>query len=71
MLSKKNIKNSPEPVSIEGTKTILYQMQNCVCKICGNNGTGFFCKIYNEDKKDLMNVLITNNHLKMTLKIIK
>ena len=40
------IKNSPAPVDIAGTKTILNQMMNCICKIKINatNGTGFFIK---------------------------
>ena len=36
------------PVSLEGTKTIIFQMQNCICQIFkkdGSSGTGFFCKI--------------------------
>ena len=35
-------------VSLEGTKKILFQMENCICKIYSNNGstgTGFFCRI--------------------------
>ena len=39
--------NSPEPISIEGTEKILFQMKKCVCKIIkknGVNGTGFFLK---------------------------
>ena len=61
---EKEIKNSPNPVSIQGTKTILFQMQNCICKIIksdGITGTGFFCKI--PFKTNLLPVLITNNHL--------
>ena len=46
---KKEIKllNSPDPVSISGTRTILNQMIKCICKIKkqGETGTGFFCKI--------------------------
>ena len=62
-IKEKEIKNSIKPVSIEATEKILRQMKNCVCKI--HNGkdkaTGFFAKIpyYN----DLLNVLITNNHV--------
>ena len=62
---KKEIKllNSPDPVSISGTRTILNQMIKCICKIKkqGETGTGFFCKIpfinYNKS------FLITNNHV--------
>jgi len=38
----------PIPVSIEGTKKILSQMENCTCIIFPKNdkkGTGFVCKI--------------------------
>ena len=63
IIKEKFIKNSPEPVSIQGTKNILYQMENCICKICGNNGTGFFCKIFFPDESKLLPVLISNNHV--------
>ena len=39
------IKEQPIPVSKEGTKTILSQMENCICQIYKKNGsigTGFF-----------------------------
>ena len=38
------LNNSPAPVDISGTKKILNQMKNCICKIKINavNGTGFF-----------------------------
>ena len=65
-IKEKFLKNSPDPVSIKEINTILYQMQNCVCKICGsngNNGTGFFCKIYYPDKKVYKPALFTNNHI--------
>ena len=57
------IKNSPAPVDIEGTKTILNQMMNCICKIKINatNGTGFFCKIPYQNGS--MKVLMTNYHV--------
>ena len=49
----------PCPVTIDNTKIILEQMENCVCRIsCGSKkGTGFFTKI-NE-----IPFLITNNHV--------
>ena len=61
---EKLIEDQPIPVSIEGTKKILFQMENCICKIYledGKKGTGFFCKmpIFN----NLLPVLITNNHV--------
>ena len=58
------IEGQPIPVSLEGTKTILFQMENCICKIYSKDkaiGTGFFCKIpFNHN---LIPVLITNNHI--------
>ena len=59
-----NIKGSADPVNILGTKTILNQMMNCICKIKinGANGTGFFCKIPLNEKKKI-NCLMTNYHV--------
>ena len=57
-------KDQPMPVSIECTRTILYQMENCICKIHKDNGaigTGFFCEI--PFKENSIKVLITNNHV--------
>ena len=53
-----------DPVSIEKTKKILWQMEKTICKILSYDGikaTGFFCKI--PYKKRLLPVLITNNHV--------
>jgi hypothetical protein len=54
----------PRPVTIEGTKKILHQMENNICKIFlknGGIGTGFFVKIsYNND---IIPVMITNHHI--------
>ena len=53
--------NYIKPVTIEGTKKIIEQMTNCICKVKNNQliGTGFFCKIpYQNDSK--INVLITS-----------
>ena len=59
---EKYIKISPEPVSFKGTENIIYQMNNCVCKIYNKGeGTGFFTKI--PFKSKLLPVLITNNHV--------
>ena len=55
----------PIQTSIEGTKKILNQMENCVCKIykgIKEKGTGFFCKIPLPDKTSIK-VLITNYHI--------
>jgi len=60
------IESQPIPIDIEGTKKILYQMENCICKIYednGKKGTGFFCKIPFPDKNNLLPFLITNNHI--------
>ena len=49
-------------VSMEGIKKILFQMENCICKIYQNDSIqiGFFCKIpYIHNS--LLPVLITNN----------
>ena len=62
---EKLIEDQPIPVSIEGTKNILFQMGNCICKIYsedGKKGTGFFCKIPFINNL-LLPVLITNNHV--------
>jgi len=63
MKNERLIKTSPDPVDIAGTKIILNQMKNCICKIKINavNGTGFFCKI--PYKRGSMNVLMTNYHV--------
>ena len=61
---EKLIKEQPIPVSVQGTKKILFQMENCICKIYlknGGIGVGFFCKI--PFNNNLLPVLITNNHI--------
>ena len=59
---EKFINSSPEPVALDGTKTIVNQMYNCVCKIYNNGeGSGFFTKIPYKSK--MLPVLITNNHI--------
>ena len=65
-IDEKYIKGSPNPITIEGTKRIFYQMENCICKIYkknGINGTGFFCKIPFPGQLNLLPVLITNRHI--------
>ena len=60
------IEDQPIPVDLEGTKKILLQMENCIAKIVkddGKKGTGFFCKIPFPDESNLLNALITNNHV--------
>ena len=66
IIEKKAIEEQPAPVVLEGTKVILSQMENCICKIVkdnGEKGTGFFCSIPFPDKNNLLNTLITNNHI--------
>ena len=59
---EKFINTSPSPVSLEGTEKIIYQMNNCVCRIYNNGkGTGFFARI--PFKNNFLPVLITNNHV--------
>ena len=61
-----NIQNSPSSVSGKGTKTIAFQMDNCICKIIkenGEKGTGFFCIIKINKNKEIIPVLATNNHV--------
>ena len=50
-------------VSLDNTKKIVSQMENCICKIYkkGGTATGFFCKI--PFNNDFLPVLITNNHI--------
>ena len=56
------MKDSVEPVSIEGTKKILSQLINCICKIKikGVFGTGFFFINFG---KETIKVLMTNYHI--------
>ena len=54
----------PRPISIEGTKKILNQMEHNICKIYkndGGKGTGFFCKIHYNN--EIIPVMMTNNHV--------
>ena len=47
------IQEQPNPVSLQGTKNILSQLENCICQIClknGGKGTGFFTKIKLKNK---------------------
>ena len=59
-----NIDSYPEPVTIEGTKKILHQMENNICKIYkknGEKGTGFFINITYGNC--IIPVMITNHHV--------
>ena len=55
--------NSIKPISINSMETILYQMKNCTCEIHKGEkrGSGFFAKI--PYRNELINVLITNEHV--------
>jgi len=47
------IQGQPSPVSLQGTKKILFKLENCICQICLKNGwkgTGFFTKIKFKNK---------------------
>ena len=63
---EKNIEDYPKSISLEGTKIIIEQMKNIICKInIGNKkGIGFFCKIpYIDNNNNLLKVLITNTNI--------
>ena len=62
---EKFIDNYPFQASIETIENILIQMKRSVCKIYNGRekGTGFFCKIHNNNQKKDIKVLITNNHV--------
>ena len=55
----------PSIVSYECTKKIINQLEKTICrlKIENEQGTGFFCKIPFPNKKNMLPVLITNNHI--------
>ena len=61
---EKKIAGSPDPVSISGTRKILDQLINCVCKIKvkGASGTGFFCKVPLGNNQTIK-CLMTNHHV--------
>ena len=57
-------KDKPIPISKERIKKILFQMENCICKIYLKDdkiGIGFLCKI--PFHNNLLPVLITNNNI--------
>ena len=64
IINEISINIQPSAVPIDGARTILSQLENCICQIYpkkGGKGTGFFCQIpfYNQT----LFVLITNNHI--------
>ena len=61
---EKSTKEKQIQISIKGRKKILFQMENCICKIYLKNekiGIGFLCKIPFHHK--LLHVLIANNNI--------
>jgi len=65
-IKEKGLVGYPEIVSYERTLKIVKQMEKNICNIvlidC-DLGTGFFCKIPFPDRKNMLPVLITNNHV--------
>ena len=61
----KLVEKYPCAMSYECTKEILNQMENKICKIKVNHGTGtgFFCKIPFPNTKGVLPVLMTCNHV--------
>ena len=58
-------------IPIKGIEKIIFQIKNCVCRIIkeeGEKGTGFFCKIKANKRRNILPVLVTNNHI-LILKI--
>ena len=55
----------PSVISYGSIKKIIEQMENSICKIKigEEQGTGFFCEIPFPDKKHMLKVLITANHI--------
>ena len=62
---EKNLDGYPTVISYECTKKIIEQMDKNICRIKINSihGTGFFCKIPFPDNNNMIQVLITNNHI--------
>ena len=63
MKKENKLKDSIEPVNIDGTKKILEQLMNCICKINikGKYGTGFFCNI--PFRKEIIKMFMTNYNI--------
>ena len=63
MEKENKLKDSIEPVNIDGTKKILEQLMNCICKISIKDkyGTGFFCKI--PFRKEIIKLFMTNYNI--------
>ena len=63
--NESNLLGYPSIVSYECSKKIINQMEKTICrlKIEDEQGTGFFCRIPFPNKKNMLPVLITNNHI--------
>ena len=64
-IKEKKIEGYPNTISYQCTKTIINQMENCICKFSNGieQGTGFFCKIQIPNDENELGVFITNNHV--------
>ena len=64
-IKENNISGYPNVISFDCTKEIMNQMEKNICKIKigEEQGTGFFCEIPFPDKKHMLKVLITANHI--------
>ena len=63
---EKNLEDYPKIVTLTKLKKITEQIETCICKIYidGKNvGTGFFCYLQDQNTKQGMSVMITNNHV--------
>ena len=59
-------KNSVDSLNKDQLNQVIFQMENCICKIKldnGSIGTGFFCLIPFPNKSNPLTVLITCNHV--------
>ena len=65
-INEKQLKNYPKSLPLSKMKIIMEQMDKAVFRIhCskGGYGTGFFCLIPFPDKRNLLPILVTNNHI--------
>ena len=64
MKLEKHIEQYPAIITLNKSKKINEQIQNCICKIYnGHTGTGFFCYIKNKKTNQQIPVMMTNNHI--------
>ena len=65
-IKEKNIKNHPNPISLDQISYIIELIKKSICLIkCpkGGHGTGFFCRIHDQNFSNFKTVLITNYHI--------